>query len=392
MPNDEDSINFQTRFERTEAEESTEDLPFAGENSTPCMQFTNFVLPTANAQRQSNQEKESQEFDDDQLSFDGSDSDDLNANTDAHNQSSSLDSSDAKSNSQSNEVSHPVSSSEILQTSEITSPSQQQGINMTVIKACRRLQTSRKQMANKYNRRTKTQVFQPGQIVTVKIPKIDRSTATCSRRCYAQIFHAKNNCYEMRTAYGILDRLYAAKNICVVPEALARHKTIPFSDKKVSLKEMARQECNTGKSSWSITYNSRRSIRLTKSGRSQISCRCKKFPCTKRCRCRKAGKKCSIYCHGKDKPCGNEAKGPAFNEYAVIDVSVANINAETSDQMIVDERVQVDRQFQALWVSLLESSVNTKPLSDKYLCRMFVDLTTRKCSQLYRQAEGRTTQ
>lgn len=58
-----------------------------------------------------------------------------------------------------------------------------------------------------------------------------------------------------------------------------------------------------------------------------------------RCRGRKAGNKCSIYCHGKDKPCGNEAEGSAFNEYAIIDVSVADIIAETSGQMIVDERV-----------------------------------------------------
>lgn len=39
-------------------------------------------------------------------------------------------------------------------------------------------------MANRYSRRTKAQVFQPGQIVTVKILKIDRSTATCSRRSH----------------------------------------------------------------------------------------------------------------------------------------------------------------------------------------------------------------
>lgn len=74
-------------------------------------------------------------FDDDELSFDGFDSDDLNANTDADNQPSSLDSSDVKYNSQSTEVSHPVSSSENFQTSGVTSRSQQQGMDITVIKA-----------------------------------------------------------------------------------------------------------------------------------------------------------------------------------------------------------------------------------------------------------------
>lgn len=250
MSDDEDSINFQIRFERTEAEEPIENLPFADEDQTPRMQFTNFVLPSASATTQINQEVERQDLADDQSSFEGFDSDDVNPDIDADNRRSSSTSSLIP---QLNEVSRSASNSENLQTFEGSSSSQRQGIDITVLKARERLQTSRKQMATRYNRRTKAQVFQPGQIVTVKIPKIDRSTATGSRRCYAEILRAKNNRYEMRTEYGVLDRWYAARDICVVPEALARNKSIPASDRKVSLREVARQESNTGNFSSSIT-------------------------------------------------------------------------------------------------------------------------------------------
>lgn len=74
----------------------------------------------------------------------------------------------------------------------------------------------------------------------MKISKIDRSTATESRRCYAEILRAKNNRYEMRTEYEVLNRWYAARDICVVPETLARNKSIPVNDRKVSLREVVK--------------------------------------------------------------------------------------------------------------------------------------------------------
>lgn len=203
MSDDEDSINFQIRFERTETEESIENLPFTDENQTPRMQFTNFVLPSANATRQVNEEVEKQNLADDQSSFERFDSDDVNSDINADNNRSS---STSSLNPQFNEVSRSASNSKTFQTFEKSSSFQRRGIDITVLKARERLQTSRKQMTTRYNRRTKAQVFQPGQIVTLKIPKIDRSTTTESRRCYAEILRAKNNRYEMRTEYGVLNK------------------------------------------------------------------------------------------------------------------------------------------------------------------------------------------
>ena len=154
------------------------------------MQFTNFVLPSASATTQVNQEAERQDLTDDQSSFEGFGFDDVNPDIDADNSRSS---STFSLIPQFNEVSRSASNSKTPQTFEGSSSSQRKGIDITVLKARERLQTSRKQMTIRYNKRIKAQVFQPSQIITVKITKIDRSTATGSRRCYAKILRAKNN-------------------------------------------------------------------------------------------------------------------------------------------------------------------------------------------------------
>lgn len=132
MSDDEDSINFQIRFERTEAEEPIENLPFADEDQTPRMQFTSFVLSSASATRQVNQEVERQDLTDDQSSFEGFDSDDMNPDIDADNNRSS---STSSLNPQFNEVSRSASNSKILQNFEGSSSSQRKGIDITVLKA-----------------------------------------------------------------------------------------------------------------------------------------------------------------------------------------------------------------------------------------------------------------
>ena len=203
MSDDENSINFQIHFERTEAKEFIENLPFVDENQTPRMQFTNFVFSSASAITQINQEVEKQNLTDDQSSFERFDSDDVNPDIDADNSRSS---SIFSLILQLNEVSRSASNSENLQIFEKSFSFQRQGIDIIVFKARERLQTFRKQMTIRYNRRTKAQVFQFNQIITVKISKIDRSTVTGSRRCYAEIFRAKNNRYEMRTEYGVLNK------------------------------------------------------------------------------------------------------------------------------------------------------------------------------------------
>ena len=203
MSDDENSINFQIHFERTKAEEFIENLPFADENQTPRMQFTNFALSSASATTQINQEIKRHDLTDDQSSFEKFDSDDVNPDIDADNNRSS---STFSLISQLNEVSRSASNSENLQIFEKSFSFQRQGIDITVFKARERLQTFRKQMTTRYNRRIKTQVFQFNQIITVKISKIDRSTITGFRRCYAKILRAKNNRYEMRTEYGVLNK------------------------------------------------------------------------------------------------------------------------------------------------------------------------------------------
>jgi hypothetical protein len=77
---DEDFINFQTRFKRNEAENSLKDLSFVNDILIFNMQFINFVFSSANV-----------EINDDEISFDMFffDNSNVDINVDNHTSSSS---------------------------------------------------------------------------------------------------------------------------------------------------------------------------------------------------------------------------------------------------------------------------------------------------------------
>ncbi len=120
---DEDFINFQTRFERNEAKNSLKNLSFADNISISSMQFINFVSSSAIAW-----------INDDKISFDMFSFNNSNADTNADNHTSSSSSSNTNFNAQSIESSDSVSSSINLQIPEKMSSSQQENIDIPVLK------------------------------------------------------------------------------------------------------------------------------------------------------------------------------------------------------------------------------------------------------------------
>lgn len=89
MSNEENSINFQIRFERTETKKFIKNLFFVDKYQTSRMQFTNFVFPSANVTTQINQKIKKQNLTDDQSSFEKFDFDDMNSDIDVDNSRSS---------------------------------------------------------------------------------------------------------------------------------------------------------------------------------------------------------------------------------------------------------------------------------------------------------------
>ncbi|KAI9881899.1 MAG: hypothetical protein M1823_006389, partial [Watsoniomyces obsoletus] len=72
----------------------------------------------------------------------------------------------------------------------------------------KRLAKSREKMSQKYNKRWAVDVFEPGDLVTLKIPRENR-TSTDSRRMFCFVVDRPfANTYELRCRHGILNRFY----------------------------------------------------------------------------------------------------------------------------------------------------------------------------------------
>ena len=151
-------------------------------------------------------------------------------------------------------------------------------------KAIAATQRARISMVRKYTKKHDIQHFNIGSIVSIKIPREDR-TSTDNKRLFARILEEPYpHRYRILTASGIIQRLIPTKSLRVVEQALWSDIIIPTSTKQVTLGLAARE--------------------ASISARVRISCQCKGQCSTKRCRCYKEAKECSIHCHNDDHDCG----------------------------------------------------------------------------------------
>ncbi|RFU29545.1 hypothetical protein B7463_g6793, partial [Scytalidium lignicola] len=87
-------------------------------------------------------------------------------------------------------------------------------------KAQQSTQNARIRMVEKYSKKHDIQHFKIGDIVSVKIPREDR-TATDNRRLYAQILDEPYpHKYRIITQSGIINRLMPTKDLSVVDQSL----------------------------------------------------------------------------------------------------------------------------------------------------------------------------
>ena len=145
------------------------------------------------------------------------------------------------------------------------------------------------------------ETFEPGQIVTITIPKKDRPTSLDARQLFARVLKSSGRQYQLQTVYGIINRMYTATAIQSTTAFLEKTNPIPENPTRLPLRTTARLNSN-------VTAD-------------RVRCNCKKMPYSRKCGSRKVNKKCSIYYHGPDNPCGNEAEGLTFNQYTLIERS-----------------------------------------------------------------------
>jgi hypothetical protein len=166
-------------------------------------------------------------------------------------------------------------------------------------KAQKATQNARAKMAQKYSKKHNIQHFDIGDIVSLKVPREDR-TSTDNRRLFGRILEEPySHRYKVLTCSGIIKRLIPTKELGVVATALWSDINIPKTTKEVTL-GLAAREAST-------------------SARVGISCQCK-GPCnTKRCKCYKENKQCSVHCHRDDNECGNLSGLVTRTEIALVD-------------------------------------------------------------------------
>jgi hypothetical protein len=188
----------------------------------------------------------------------------------------------------------PESGSELGPESE---PELEQDI--IVQKARKATQSARIRMAKKYSKRHDIQHFEVGAIVSIKVPREDR-TSTDNKRLFARILEEPHSHrYKVITMSGIINRLIPTKGLGVVEQALWSDITIPDTRKEVALGHAARE--------------------ASTSQRVGISCQCKGLCNTKRCRCFKESKECSVHCHRDEHDCGNLSGLAIRTEIALVE-------------------------------------------------------------------------
>ncbi|KFY75310.1 hypothetical protein V499_04706 [Pseudogymnoascus sp. VKM F-103] len=102
-------------------------------------------------------------------------------------------------------------------------------------------QRARISMVRKYTKKHDIQHFDIGAIVSIKVPREDR-TSTDNKRLFARILEEPYpHRYRILTASGIIQRLIPTKSLGVVEQALWADIIIPTSTKQVSLGLAARE-------------------------------------------------------------------------------------------------------------------------------------------------------
>lgn len=166
-------------------------------------------------------------------------------------------------------------------------------------KARKSTRKARARMVQKYSKKHDIQHFETGDIVSLKVPREDRS-ATDNRRLFGRILAEPHpHRYKILTYSGIIQRLVPTKGLVVVDKALWSDINIPESTKEVTL-GLAAKEAST-------------------SSRVGVSCQCKELCNTKRCRCCKEGKECSTHCHRDEHDCGNLSGLAVRTEIALVE-------------------------------------------------------------------------
>jgi hypothetical protein len=172
---------------------------------------------------------------------------------------------------------------------------------------CVRTTKARDRIVRKYSKAYTIDQFQNGDVVTIKLPR-RTWTSTDNRKVYGRVLAVpRPNQYKLQTEYGVIEQLLPTKELERVPLSMGIVVNRPST--KVALSKVA--------------------LEASTSDRVVVSCKCKGLCNTRRCRCFKEQKNCSIHCHGgdDDHDCGFLASMALRTEKALVSRAKAKVDS-----------------------------------------------------------------
>jgi hypothetical protein len=173
----------------------------------------------------------------------------------------------------------------------------------------------RDKMQKKHAKQHTIEVFLPGDLVSLKIPREDR-VATDNLRVFCRVVkQSRPNRYQLLTKHGLLTNTYTVNTLLRVPSS---------AQEGINLEIPPLPAGNDGASVAKMPAIFQKKITLhavaaleSHSESVGISCNCKGV-CTGRCRCKKNQRQCSIHCHADEHDCGNLCSLATRTEMAII--------------------------------------------------------------------------
>lgn len=140
-------------------------------------------------------------------------------------------------------------------------------------------------MKKKYAKQKNVQTFSVGDSVSVKVPRIDRTSTDISRIACVVVEVVNKDLYRLRCKSGVLSVCFSSGDL----EAFSGHFEIPLQGWQVVPR---------------ITLRSASMEQSPSNVTTEVRCNCR-FCNNKRCACKRAGMACSTSCH-KGKTCNNK--------------------------------------------------------------------------------------
>jgi len=220
---------------------------------------------------------------------------------------------------------------------------------------------ARQRSANKYNKRHTIEAFSPGDVVSIRVPREDR-TATDPYRIFCRVLAVPHhNRYKLQTAHEVLNIHYPVAVINRVPPEACLDAAANIPETELP----------------NIITLHAASAKMSTSERIPVSCNYKPPRCTGKCRCLKNEVNCFVHCHATESDCHNLSELAIRTEVALVDRGMKEDEQFPEEEQLQEEkqpREEEKPQEQDYGLSAIQDS-NDSPLPSRMRTRQATPAT-----------------